>query len=267
MKKILSLLVLSFLFSAVAFSQIDDIKKKSNDNKNNNNNNSSDNNIGVSPGDPCISSCASSAFELAMDFAINALAQYNNQLLQNSNDPGIISLEIMPMAGYGLHLSEDQENVYRYYDVLPRLRGNLGAFSTEVRLDYLFEANDSVAFNTFPVWNYWFGINIIPKDLFRLTIGQGLMYESNSRQAFHESFIGCDIPLQDRAFLVSPEFRFSYDYENQLFPYIEGGLRGSMRFVDTKHFFAYLTLGTAWRNYYQSHEVLVFYGGLTLNIH
>jgi hypothetical protein len=265
MKKIFTAVFLLMIFSSISYSQIDDIKKKS-DNNNNSNNKQPDN-YNNSPDDPCLSACASSAFEFVVDVAFQALFAYNSHLLQNSKDPTIISLEILPQVGYGLHMSNDQENVFRYYDLLPRLRGNLGAFSMEARLDYLFEANDSVYFNSFPVWNYWFGINIIPKDLFRLTIGQGIMYESNSKTAFHESYLGADIPLKDRLFVISPEGRLAYDYTNGIIPYMEIGARGSFRILNFNHFYAYLTGGAAWRNYYQDHEVAVFYGGLTLNIH
>jgi hypothetical protein len=266
MKKILTSVFLMLLFSSAVFSQIDDIKKKSDDNKKNGNH-SGNENTGGSPGDPCVSQCAGSAFELVFDVAVQSLAKYNNYLLENSKDPEIISLEALPQLGYGIHFSNDQQNVYKYYDILPRLRGNLGAFSMEARLDYLFEANDSTYFNSFPVWNYWIGINIIPKDLFRLTIGQGIMYESNSQQAFHETYVGADIPIKNRLFVISPEVRFAYDYQNGIFPYIESGVRGSYRFLDVKRFSAYFTAGAAWRNYYQSHEVALVYGGLTLCLH
>ena len=262
MKKIISIISLSLIFSISTFAQIDDIKDKSKNNKDTENRSSSS-----SSGDPCLEACATSAVQLAFNIFANVMIQYNNSLLKNSEDPTIISLELMPQFGYGVHFSDNQQDLYKYYDILPRIRGNYGAFSSELRFDYLLEINDSVAFNNFSVLNWQFMFNIIPSEALRISLGQGVLYEFENRKSYHESFLGVDIGINEKQFLISPEARLAYDYEGQRIAYFETGLRWNFRILDIKHLYAYVTLGGAYRNYYQSHEVAFLYGGFNFNIH
>jgi len=267
MKKIILMLGI-FIIGLSSFAQINDIKKKSNqNNSNNNSNNRNSENNSSNPGDPCLAACATSMIEIAVDVFAQVIYKYNQQLLENSNDPYIISLEIMPHFGYGIHFSENQQDVYKYYDFLPRIRGNYGAFSTEFRLDYLFEINDSVAFNSFRVFNWQFGFNIIPSESFRLTLGQGVMYEIENRTGFHESFLAADIALKDKLFIISPEGRIAFDYTNNQIAYLETSIRGSYNFLKFKHLNGYVCAGLAYRDYYQSHAVIIPYGGLNFIIY
>lgn len=246
MKKILILfLSVLFVFNYVAAQKTNDNGGNSGsntNNDNNNNNNNSDNS--------CVSSILNTADVL--------IGQYQSSLLKSKKkNPSVTSFEIDALGGLA------SRSGVNFYNILPRLKGNYGAFSGDLRLNHMVYADDPTIKTT--------GIdglvefNIIVGSGFKMAIGQGIYYDFDTEAAFHESLLGVEFGMNERQIIVSPEGRLAYDWSNSLTVFYEVDLTGGYRFVKAGSMNLYVNAGAGYRNFSVSSYMLL-YGGISIVI-
>jgi len=171
---------------------------------------------------------------------------YQGNLLAKSNkNPWITSFELM--AHGGILGSE--------INAVPRARLNYGALSADARYDYI--SNDGgVSQNVDALVEF----NIIGGS-FKMALGQGIMYSLDFQKAYHESFIGVDFGIMKRQVIISPEFRYVYDWENKLAMNSEFTLKGGFRVLNLSKLAIYLNATTGLRKMPGSSRVILN-GGL-----
>lgn len=251
MKKLsLTLLSLIIVFSSV-------LAQKTNDGGgttpgNNNNNDESKNNTNNN-------SCMSSVFEIGSVLA----GSYHKKLLSSSKkNPSVTSFELAVLGGYAT--SVDNLSNVDYYNLIPRLKLNWGAFSGDVRYNSMMWVDDvkigSEAFDGLVEFNF------IPNSMFKLAIGQGIMYQLDTKKAYHESLLAADLAINKRQIIISPEGRFVYDWANSMPVYYELALTGGYRILKFNAFNIFANLGASYRNYNNISQYAIVFGGLNFVI-
>lgn len=206
----------------------------------------------------CLSSVTGIAGALA--------GKYHKNLLGKSNKIDLAtSLEIMPVVGYSLPL---YDGGLSYYNFLPRVRGNYGAFSADIMVDYWADTED-FSVNPYKAGHGLLMFNIIPSNMFRASIGQGVLYNMDSEdpKMYHESFLGIDGGIMNRSITASLEGRFAYDYETStvMYLYIEG--KGGYRLANAGPASIYVIGGLAYRDVATVMQDIVPFIGLNVLIH
>jgi len=246
--------------------QIDDIKKESKNNKNNKSGTSSSSDNSLDDfGAGCMADVFSCCFNNVMLMGFSLIAE-NHRSIMNlmEKDPTVLSFEARANFAIGLHYSKNKNYIYVNY--LPGVRGNLGAFSTDFRFNILTEYTDDFP-NSFTSWEWLFLFNIEPVETFKLSFGTGVQAERFSDSYFNEHYIGFKFGFPNNKDYIDADTRFSIDYSTSAVPFLEAGIHYKKRIAAFESVFMYITLGGIYQNYYSSHDIWAFQGGLIINVH
>lgn len=261
MKIKILLLILTFsTINIVAHAQVNKIKKDSDKNKSASGNSNkklgpSNNSGNDGCAESCFNFCGAVCFSAFSKMLIDLHADY---LDNASKVPPTVSLDIMPHIGY----KPSSTGILQ-----PRIRGNWGIFSTDIRLNSLLEqANNGYDFYNTLDWQV-IELNPLITEPIILRFGTGFMYEFSSKQFFNEHFVGLDVFIMDYQYMSNVEFRIAPDYETGEIPRMEGNLRFNYRFLKSKSIFGYATIGGLYQNYYSNTEMIGIMTGVTFNIH
>ncbi len=275
MKKIFFLTALLFVLSSSIFAQIDDLKDKSNDKKENSTDeNNSDNSSSIPsiPDSYCLSSCVQTVFNFAFSMVGQALVNHHLQIMNNINDPSKLSLEVSPTVAYGIHVNNETDKFYDYFNILPQIHGRWGVLSTDFRYNLLvdFQNFSADAFKSWE-WNI-IQINIKPAEEHVITLGTGISYEPYSKSIYNEHLLGYKYKTLDQMYFAQFTGRLATDYEFAPNPadaifFTEINLLGGVKFLTVNHLFGYFNIGLIYQNYYLSHSILLAQAGLTFSIH
>ena len=177
---------------------------------------------------------------------------YQKDLMASSNKrPWVASVEVMAHGGmYGSNLN-----------ALPRVKLNYGALSADVRYDYI-----KTSIGDIKDVDALIEFNIIVQD-FKMAIGQGVMYNVDTKKSFHESYLGIDVGVMNRQIVISPEFRYVYDWEFKRTLGMEFTLKGGFRLLKLSRLDLYVNAGAGYRNFLLLGGQPVINGGLNFIIH
>lgn len=268
MKKTFMAFAILVLLTSGTFAQVDSIKKASDKNKPSKSNSVEGKSNGTGG---CLSdcfglACSSGCSWMIQNAVIGALKLHGNYLKKRKDIPEVVSLELMPHFGY----AEPSSSL-----IIPRIRGNWGLFSTDLRFSNMIEygtADGTDFYNTLDWQVLEFNFVITKPVIVRL--GTGLMHEFYSSSTFMEHFIGIDGNWMDHQYLASGEARIAPDYITSSIPRIETNLRFNYRIKKTQHMNAYAMAGVIYQNYYRNVspsfkgiEVWCIQTGLTINFH
>jgi hypothetical protein len=268
-KKILLAIILSNIFINIGFGQIDDIKKKADKNKNNENKDKDKKNSKSSGGgscaDGCFQSCADGCFNIVIATFVEALLEKHKDIMANREKyPTALSLDIMPQAGMGVYFRNPSNNTYEY--ALPRIHGNWGVLSTDLRLNYLttYKNHTSDEYKTIE-WNV-LQINLFPDKDFKISIGSGMLYEYYTNNYYNEHYLGFEDSYRNRKFITTLEGRLSTNYKSPI-NFFEATFRGNYRILNFRHLAGYFSLGIIYQNYYSSIDLLMGQTGFMFTIY
>ncbi len=257
MKKLYVTTLLIFVLGSELFAQVGGIKNGSDNNKPKNNSSTSG-----SKGDSggCLSDacCSSGCSDWFIQSGILGLAKLQQHQLEKKKDiPEVVSFEFMPHFGY----AEPSSSM-----LLPRIRGNWGVFSTDLRFSNMVEYDaDGIDFYNTIDWQALVLNLVITKPVIA-RLGTGIMYEYYSKSTFIEHFLGVDVNWKDHLYLASGEFRIAKDYSTGATPRLEGNARLNYRILDNPHFKGYAMIGSIFQNYYSSVTVWTIQTGLTFHL-
>jgi hypothetical protein len=183
---------------------------------------------------------------------------YQSKLVSSVNsNPSVNSFEIM------LHGGMASGGGDAFLTAIPRVRINSGALSGDIRYTY-------TAYEVDPgsVLDVVADFNIVAGQAFKLSLGQGLMYnlKLSENAIFHESFIGMDIGIMESKILISPEFRMAYDWSISRPVNTELTLRGGYRILQISSFSIYANVAGAYQYMNPGINRTLIYGGLDFYI-
>ncbi len=275
MKSIICIITILMYSFSVALAQVDDINKRSDDNKKDNNNSigsssksESDNNNHSEVGSACAEACIRACAEVFVSVLFDAAAAHHRyQMDKRSEDPTVLSLEFMP------HFCKSVDSKYDNYNILPRIRGRWGIWSTEASFNQLVETGDLNNFRTFS-WQIM-QLNFEAVPVFNFRIGSGLYWENNSstdpntkkKNMFNEHSMAIEIKLNDLKSVITLEGRTTWDYNTKHNVYHAISLFDSFRLIKSDHVFVYAVGGIDYQNYYAQVDWFSVRAGLTFNIH
>lgn len=174
-------------------------------------------------------------------------AYQGHLLASSSKKPWITSFELMAHGGV----------VGNYMNAIPRAKLNYGALSADVRYDYLKSNSGATAQNIDALAEF----NIIAGN-FKMALGQGIMYSMDAERSYHESLVGIDFGIMNRQVVISPEFRYAYDWTNKLTMNSEFTLRGGFRVLNMAKLVVYINAAGGYR--YVGTNNVVLNGGLNI---
>lgn len=243
MKYILTAIVSLQLFSTVA--QVGDIKS------------ASSNNAG-GRGDRG-GSGGSSLFIYFMADAINGLADWQQYKLRKREiNPYLVSFDVIGQVA---------NQPSRYYLVNPRVRGNWGLFSSDIRFNYLLEETVSGTVDLSSIDWQVLQLNVVTTRNVVGRIGAGFMKENfGGRKTFFESGIGAFIQSSSKKVGVSLEYRWAQDFETTIVARREFSAQFERRLISRGYWNTYLTIGVVYQRYYESISVWGIQAGLAFRI-
>ncbi len=267
-KRIILILILGILSQSV-FGQISDLKKKSEKQKNKNNQNKNKgyryDNSNSNDSDPCVGAAATACFDIFFSAFFSILMRHHDYVMNNlQNHQTALSLEIKPHFAYGTHFSDSKAN--NYLDFLPEIKGTFGVFELDYRYNFLAEYKD-YSVDAFQTWDLIFNINIYPVNNTKLSIGTGIQYHTHTKDVYSEHFLFFEVASSSRKIVASIECRSAWDYENSDNVYFQIGPSLNYKFVEFKNFYAYLSGGFMYQNYFTSHDIWLATFGITFNLH
>jgi hypothetical protein len=224
-----------------------------------------------------LSGCSSSDISAGCDafyccwhggfYFVEFLFDHHQEIMDMRNlNPSVLSLEFDANTAWSFHYSPDSGQFYQYFNYLPRIRGNLGIFSTDFRYNMLIEYDLDVP-TYYKSWDLIMMLNIVPSERFKLSFGSGVYSELYTGNYYNEHYINTTFGLNNNRSLLDMDCRLAIDYTNSQLPFAEAGIRYMIRIMDIPHVYSYVTLGFVYQNYYAQHDIFGGNAGLLFNIH
>ncbi|HCW06208.1 MAG TPA: hypothetical protein DGG95_02460 [Cytophagales bacterium] len=155
-----------------------------------------------------------------------------------------------------------------YYLFNPRIRGNWGLFSTDLRFNYLIEQNVGNGTSDLSTWDWQvLQLNLITSRNVTGRVGAGTLFETfGAKQTFFEWTTSFSFYSNDQKFIANAEYRLARDYNTSAVPRREINLSVEKMLFQSGAWHGYATLGGVYQRYYQSVSVWGLQVGLAFRI-
>jgi hypothetical protein len=224
-----------------------------------------------------LSGCSSSDISAGCDafnccwqggfYFVEFLIDHQHEIMDMRDlNPSLLSLEFDANVAYSFHYSADSGQFYKYFNYLPRIRGNLGIFSTDFRYNMLAEYDLDVP-ESYKSWDLILMLNFVPSEKFKISLGSGVYNELYTGNYYNEHYLNISFGMADNKNILDIDSRLAVDYAQSLFPFAEAGFRYKIRIMDISHVYSYFSLGFVYQNYYGQHDIFGGNAGLLFNIH
>lgn len=173
--------------------------------------------------------------------------------------PLTVSLETMIQAGY-----KPKDD----YFLWPRVRGNWGLFSTDFRMNYMFEKDDAGGYKQFHT-NDWqvLQLNITTSRFLTLRVGAGTMTEAfGNFNQYTEVTVGFGIHAPDQSNVFYAEYRDAYKSGVDVKARIEFNAQYQHRIFNSGALKGYLTAGVVYQKYYSTVDFWGVQAGLAFKV-
>lgn len=187
--------------------------------------------------------------ELA-EISIHGLVEWQKYKLQKRDvHPAIVSWEVSLQSAV---------QPSSYYIVHPRLRGNWGLFSTDLRLNYLIEESlDGIRHIRTTDWQI-LQLNVITTPAVNFRVGGGLLHEAfNDRKGFDEWTAALSLAPVNKRLSGTVEYRYSMPRKE-----CSAALHYLLFISGRAHLYA--TGGALYQNYYATVSVWGVQGGVMM---
>lgn len=172
----------------------------------------------------------------------------------------MVSLEAMVPAGYK---SKDT------YFLWPRLRANWGLFSTDFRMNYMFEKDDAGGGYKRLHTNDWqiLQLNITTSRFLTFRVGAGIMTEAfNNFNQYAEITVGFGIHAPDQSNMFYVEYRDAFKSGVDVKARIELNAQFMHQIFNTGALKGYLTGGIVYQKYYDQIDFWAVQAGLAFRV-
>ncbi|MBX7127392.1 MAG: hypothetical protein K1X47_16980 [Cyclobacteriaceae bacterium] len=186
-------------------------------------------------------------------------AWQGEKLSHRDSVPQMVSLELMPQIAV---------QPSSYYLALPRIRGNWGLFSTDVRYNYLLQDNGGSWSDLSTVDWQILELNLVTTRSVTGRIGAGVLRERfGANQSFLEWTAGVQIFPRQSPWGGGGEFRYAKDHTTQMVPRREFSLHLERQFLQSGAWHASWILGGVYQKYYESITVWAIQTGVTFRLY
>ena len=257
MKSIYVIIFSVFIFQSNA--QISEIKSaaKSHSGSTSSSSSSDYSYSGISGGDYCSDACTDVCLDVCLGVLIDVVLDHHVYVMQNREDyKTALSLDFIPHVGMNFN-----DNI----NMLPRIRGNWGAFALDYRANLLVELVDYAA-DMYLMHDILFGFNYYVTPNYKIRAETGILYGSYIDNAVNENAVAIDINSDDYKYLFSGETIFTIDQGGFGYVFTEYNINIGFRFFETKHLWGYVNVGGAIQEYYRAVTLYTFRTGLTYTI-
>ncbi len=174
--------------------------------------------------------------------------------------PSMVSLEVMMPGGY---------KAGETYFMWPRVRANWGLFSTDFRMNYMFEKNDAGGGYKQLHTNDWqiLQFNITTSRFLTFRVGAGIMTEAfNTFNQYSEVTVGFGIHAPDQSSIFYAEYRDAFKSGLDVKARIELNAQYMHQLVKTGAIRMYLTGGLVYQKYYSQIDFWAVQAGLAFRV-
>lgn len=180
-------------------------------------------------------------------FFLSQFIEWNAQWISNRRGTHVpLGVELMLDAGvlpitYG---------VYR-----PRIRVNLGLFSTDYRYSILVQETlgETDIFATHD-WQMLV-LNPVLTDVFAMRIGIGAVYEESSQNFYQDHNLGLDFYMANQSVKLGLEGRYAYHFGARIAPRVEANAELKFRLLNAQHAKIYGGFNAFYARYYQQIDI------------
>jgi hypothetical protein len=172
--------------------------------------------------------------------------------------PSMVSLETMIPGGY-------KTNDFFFW---PRIRGNWGLFSTDFRMNYIFEKDDAGGYKQLHT-NDWqiLQLNITTSRILLFRVGAGLMTEAfGNFNQYTELTLGFGIHAPDQSSMFYAEYRDAYKAGVDMKARIEFNAQYMHQIFRTGALKGYVTGGVVYQKYYSQIDFWAVQAGLAFRV-
>ncbi|MCF8296288.1 MAG: hypothetical protein K9J13_01980 [Saprospiraceae bacterium] len=215
---------------------------------------------GATSGDPILGLCCNDLFiDLFFDIIVfGGIELHKHYMDQQYDIPRVKSIEFMPQFAF---------NPPSTYSMLPRIRGNLGLFSTDIRYNFMLETSSINGADLYKTVDWQIiELNLVLTEAVNIRVGTGFMYEDFTDSYFNEHTGAVDFYLNDNALIIGSELRYAIEYESGFVPRTEGSLNLNYRIFNFNNLAGYANLGCLYQDYYHKVDVWSVQGGLNFKI-
>lgn len=206
--------------------------------------------------DPDYSSHGNGRGGVMFDFLFGGIARWQSFKLRSDREryPSMVSFDVM------IQMAVKPSS---YYLVWPRIRGSVGLFGTDFRMNYLIEEGiDGYIHIRTNDWQI-LQLNLVTSKFFTFRLGTGYMQEAfNSHKAFSESSVILLVHAPDQSKVLGFELRTSKDWDTGANPRREFSIQYQNQLFVTGKIHGYASVGCVYQRYYNSINVWGIQGGL-----
>lgn len=244
------LVTLLFLAVLTVSAQVDDIKSASKNNSSNRSSGSGSSDRGSGGG--------GNMFFFFDMFRLLGAWQ-GNVLDKRDNVPQIVSLDLM------MHMAAQPSS---YYTFNPRIRGNWGIFSSDFRVNYLFEQTiDGGSDLTTIDWQI-LQLNFVNTKHVIVRAGAGYMQEQFADHlSYFESTISSNLMFDDNKWGGFVEWRSAKDFETSAVPRREFNLQVQKQVFEAGRWHGLATAGLQFQRWYSSINVWGMQAGFVMKLY
>lgn len=247
MKRSIAIVIVTLLLPVLSFAQVDGIRQAS---KNNSTRSSGSDN----------SSDSDNGFFYRVLFFLPEWQKY--KLLEDNKTryPSMVSFEAMIPGGYK---AKDT------YFLWPHVRANWGLFSTDFRMNYMFEKNDAGGGYKQLHTNDWqvLQLNITTSRVITFRVGAGMMTEAfNNFNRYTELTVGLGLHAPDQSNMFYIEYRDAFKSGLDVKARIELNAQYMHQIFKTGALKGYLTGGVVYQKYYSQIDFWAVQAGLAFRV-
>lgn len=189
------------------------------------------------------------------DFAIRTIPVAQQDILSRKyEEPWLVSLETGFTGGYaGPH------NTLAF---IPALQGNWGLFSSEFRLNRIFDASGN--FQTLD-WQI-LAFNLINREKVKFYMGGGFSHHQKTSDTFMEYATGLKLFFDQRSLSPAISVRWSPDFDTGITTRFELNTRLSKRIISTDRFHVNMMAGLVYQRYFETTDFYFVQAGVDFMI-
>ena len=231
---IIAFIVISSFSPSLSYAQVGEVIEKAKENKDGNNR-SSDDDV-FSSGWFFVN-----IFIELTDLAIHTLPVAQRDVLSRKyEEPWLVSLETGFTGGYA--------GAYNTLAFMPALQGNWGLFSSEFRLNRIFDSSGN--FQTLD-WQI-LAFNLVNHEKVKFHIGGGFSHHQKTGETFSEYSSGLRLFFNQRSLSPFIAVRWSPDFDNGITTRFELNTQLSKRVISTENFTVNVMAGLVYQKYFET---------------
>ncbi|MDN5211525.1 hypothetical protein QQ020_05670 [Fulvivirgaceae bacterium BMA12] len=240
--------LLIMVSSATCYAQVGEVIEKAKENKSGSSESSND-------GDGDSGSFFFNIFVELTYHTIRGIPIAQREVLSRKyQEPWLVSLETGFSGGYA--------TAHNTVAFLPSIQGNWGIFSSELRMNRLFDATGNFQTIDWQVLVF----NLVNREKVRLHLGGGFSHHQKTSETFFEYSTGLKLFFKERSISPSISFRWAPDLEQEINTRFELNTQISKQIMKTDKFAVNVMAGLVYQKYFETTDFYFMQTGVSFNL-